>query len=84
MTGAHATHDPARLAEQVASRIGLRPHVFVVLGSGLGAVEQSIESPVIVPFEELKGMPRPTVPGHAGRFDRVLVLCRRPGRVARG
>jgi xanthosine phosphorylase len=38
-----------------------------VLGSGLGAVADAVEDPVVVGYEELPGFPRPTVSGHAGR-----------------
>jgi xanthosine phosphorylase len=43
------------------------PRVGVVLGSGLGAVADAVEDPVVVGYEELPGFPRPTVFGHAGR-----------------
>ena len=43
------------------------PRVGVVLGSGLGAVADAIEDPVVVGYDELPGFPRPTVAGHAGR-----------------
>jgi xanthosine phosphorylase len=41
--------------------------VGVVLGSGLGAVADAVENPVVVGYEELSGFPRPSVAGHAGR-----------------
>jgi xanthosine phosphorylase len=43
------------------------PRVGVVLGSGLGAVADAVEDPVVVGYEELPGFPRPSVQGHAGR-----------------
>ncbi len=43
------------------------PRVGVVLGSGLGAVAEAVENPVVVGYEDLPGFPRPTVSGHAGR-----------------
>jgi xanthosine phosphorylase len=43
------------------------PRVGVVLGSGLGAVADAVEDPVVVGYEDLPGFPRPTVHGHAGR-----------------
>jgi purine-nucleoside phosphorylase len=60
--------DPSRIAEQVRSRISVRPDVLLVLGSGLGAVERSVEDGVSVPFRDLAGMPDASVRGHAGRF----------------
>jgi xanthosine phosphorylase len=43
------------------------PRVGVVLGSGLGALADAVENPVVVGYEELPGFPRPSVEGHAGR-----------------
>jgi xanthosine phosphorylase len=43
------------------------PRVGIVLGSGLGAVANAVEDPIVVGYEELPGFPRPTVHGHAGR-----------------
>jgi xanthosine phosphorylase len=43
------------------------PRVGVVLGSGLGAVADAVQDPIVVGYEELPGFPRPSVEGHAGR-----------------
>jgi xanthosine phosphorylase len=43
------------------------PRVGVVLGSGLGAVADAVEDPIVIRYEELPGFPRPSVEGHAGR-----------------
>jgi xanthosine phosphorylase len=43
------------------------PRVGVVLGSGLGAVADAVEDPVVIPYGELPGFPAPSVGGHAGR-----------------
>jgi xanthosine phosphorylase len=43
------------------------PRVGVVLGSGLGAVADAVEDPVVIGYDELPGFPRPSVVGHAGR-----------------
>jgi xanthosine phosphorylase len=45
----------------------LRPHVGVILGSGLGAVADAVEDPQVTAYEQLPGFPRPTVAGHAGQ-----------------
>lgn len=42
--------------------------VAAVLGSGLGGFADRLEDPLVVPYEDLEGMPRSTVPGHSGRF----------------
>ena len=44
-----------------------RPHIGVILGSGLGAVAEAVESPQTIGYEALPGFPRPTVQGHAGQ-----------------
>ncbi len=43
------------------------PRVGIVLGSGLGAVADAVQDPVVVGYEKLPGFPRPSVEGHAGR-----------------
>jgi purine-nucleoside phosphorylase len=42
--------------------------VAIVLGSGLGGFADSLEEARALPFAELPGFPRPTVPGHRGRL----------------
>ena len=42
--------------------------VALVLGSGLGGFADTVEHAVAVPYDEVPGLPRSTVPGHAGRF----------------
>jgi purine-nucleoside phosphorylase len=70
----------ARLAEELAERGIRQPTVQLVLGSGLGAFAERLEQPIIVPYEELRDLPKSSVPGHAGRFvfgrlAGVSVLC---------
>ncbi len=56
-------------AALIRARIGeARPLVAIVLGSGLGEVADQIADPVVVPYADLPGFPRPTVSGHAGRL----------------
>jgi len=59
----------AEAAAFVQGRIGpLEPVVGVVLGSGLGAVAEAVESPAIVPYGEIPHFPQSTVEGHSGRL----------------
>ncbi len=59
------------LAQEAAATIRARgagrvPKVALVLGSGLGALADALEDPLVIPYAELPGFPRPTVKGHAG------------------
>ena len=44
------------------------PEWGVVLGSGLGALVDNVDSILALPYEEIPGLPVSTVAGHAGRF----------------
>lgn len=46
----------------------LRPSVGIVLGSGLGAVADTIVDPRVIPYQDIPGFPRSTVEGHSGRL----------------
>ena len=51
------------------ARLGaLTPKIGIVLGSGLGAVAESVADPVIAPYQEIPHFPQSTVEGHAGRL----------------
>jgi len=58
----------AAAAESVAARLDTRPRIGVVLGSGLGAVADSLEGRVTIPYAEIPGWPTSTVEGHAGQL----------------
>jgi purine-nucleoside phosphorylase len=63
-------------ADVVARRAPLRPHIAIVLGSGLGALAEEAEDAIVIPYDEVPHFPRSTAPGHAGR----LVLGRLEGK----
>ncbi len=46
----------------------LAPRIGIVLGSGLGAVADSVSEPVVVPYAEIPHFPQSTVEGHSGRI----------------
>jgi len=59
----------AEAAELLRGRLGgLRPRVGIVLGSGLGAVADSVTEAVFVPYGEIPHFPQSTVEGHSGRL----------------
>ena len=49
-------------------KIDVQPKIGLVLGSGLGAVADAVESPTEISTDELEGWPKSTVEGHAGKL----------------
>ncbi len=47
---------------------GLSPETGIVLGSGLGRLADSIESPLVIPYRDIPGFPVSTATGHKGNF----------------
>jgi purine-nucleoside phosphorylase len=47
---------------------GLVPRMGIVLGSGLGAVADAIESAILISYAEIPHFPQSTVVGHSGRI----------------
>ncbi|CAN5279903.1 purine-nucleoside phosphorylase [soil metagenome] len=45
-----------------------KPKVGIILGTGLGALAEEIESPVKIAYEDIPHFPHSTVKSHAGRF----------------
>src|SRR6059036_217340 len=58
-----------RAADAVAERFGsLRPRVGIILGSGLGAVADAVQSAIRIPQSAIPGFPEPGAPGHKGEL----------------
>lgn len=55
---------------------GFTPDVGFVLGSGLAKAVPPLEKTIVIPYREIPGFPRTTVPGHEGK----LILGRSAGR----
>lgn len=69
--GAAATtssDEAQRAAAVLTARVGVRPRVAVVLGSGLGAFAEDLADAHPVPYGDIPHFPVPTAPGHAGRL----------------
>lgn len=58
-----------KVSEQIKEKIGGRiPDLAVILGSGLGGFADQIKNPITIPYDEIAGFPRSTVPGHEGKL----------------
>lgn len=56
-------------AGALRERLGeFRPRVLLILGSGLGALGDEVQDPVVVPYDQVPHMRRSTAPDHKGRF----------------
>lgn len=60
--------DVVAAADHLRTRIDPAPPTLIVLGSGLGSLEDALEDRVAVPFTDLPGFPPATVEGQAGRY----------------
>ena len=55
-------------AQSILQRTPLRPHIGLVLGSGLGGFADSLTDGARIPFHEIPAFPRSTAIGHAGQM----------------
>jgi purine-nucleoside phosphorylase len=60
--------DCARVARKGLRLSDGESPVSIILGSGLGGFADSLEDRRVLPFTDLPGFPRPTVPGHRGQL----------------
>jgi purine-nucleoside phosphorylase len=56
------------VAAAIEARTARRPRVGIILGSGLGALADSVREPDVIPFSDLPYFPVSTVVGHSGRL----------------
>jgi xanthosine phosphorylase len=76
------TESPAHVAAAVISeRVpDFRPKIGLILGSGLGPLVDSLEDPIVIPYDELPGFRPSTVVGHKGslalgHYKGVPIVC---------
>lgn len=55
-------------ADYLSSRFTEKPETAIILGSGLGALADQIEDPLIIPYGEIPHFMTSTVAGHKGNF----------------
>ncbi|MDR1499645.1 MAG: purine nucleoside phosphorylase I, inosine and guanosine-specific [Tannerellaceae bacterium] len=55
-------------ADYIAGITGGNPRTAIILGSGLGALAQRIEHPLVIPYREIPHFAHPTATGHEGNM----------------
>jgi len=55
-------------AAHIRSLTPLTPRLGIILGSGLGAFAQQVESPTTIPYAKIPNFPQSTVEGHSGNL----------------
>ncbi|GHT12268.1 purine nucleoside phosphorylase [Bacteroidia bacterium] len=55
-------------ASFVKSKVSIAPEVGIILGTGLGGLVQSIESPQVLEYKDIPHFPLSTVEGHSGKL----------------
>src|SRR5690554_1916985 len=55
-------------AEYIKQRIDTTPQIGLILGSGLNAIANLVEEPIIIEYGDIPNFPVSTVEGHTGRF----------------
>jgi purine-nucleoside phosphorylase len=55
-------------ADSIRKRTHILPTLAIILGSGMGAVADAVDSPAAVSYSEIPGWPVSTVEGHAGKL----------------
>lgn len=57
-----------KAAAYIQSRTVLMPQTAIVLGSGLGAVADSLQDAVVIPYGDIPGFPHSALAGHADQL----------------
>jgi purine-nucleoside phosphorylase len=57
-----------QIVQAIHNRIDIQPRIALILGSGLGALADVVENPVVIPYGQLPNWPVSTVIGHEGRL----------------
>jgi purine-nucleoside phosphorylase len=61
-------HELKETLAAIAKKLGGKPRVAVILGSGLGGFIESLDHLKTLPYEQIPHFPTSTAPGHAGRL----------------
>lgn len=55
-------------ADFLRAKVSLKPHIGIILGTGLGPLADMIENPLVIPYKDIPNFPVSTVEGHSGNF----------------
>jgi purine-nucleoside phosphorylase len=83
MLSSFTMEDFDHAADYVRKHIRILPKLGIILGSGMGSIADSVESPAVIPYADIPGWPESTVEGHAGRLI-VGTLAGRNAAVLQG
>jgi len=64
----YTKQDYENAAAHIRERSGKQPAIGLVLGSGLGALADTLEDQVAISYDALPGWPKSTVVGHSGQL----------------
>jgi len=68
MKSSFSLSDIKGTAEYVRKRIRAIPEIGIILGTGIGSLADSVESPAVIPSARIPRWPASTVKGHEGRL----------------
>jgi purine-nucleoside phosphorylase len=54
--------------DSIKEKIPFKPKIAIILGSGLGALADEIDTAAVIDYSEIDGFPQSTVIGHKGQF----------------
>jgi len=63
-------------AEYIRTKIGLKPHIGIILGSGLGKIVEEITDTIEIDYKDIPNFPLTTVEGHAGKLISGTLGCK--------
>lgn len=55
-------------ARFVSDKLNLKPTIGLILGSGLGSLADTMDDPIVIPYNKIPHFPRSTVEGHKGNL----------------
>lgn len=79
---AHFSQRITAAVDSVRAQTELKIDTAVILGSGLSELDvDGFSKSVVIPYSEIKGLPQPTAPSHAGEMrvlsnnDKAIAIC---------